>query len=104
MRFLLKSQIVFIFSVFLLTAGMAACNGEVDDQSLVESAKVYIEKNQLREATLELKNALQANPKNAEARYLLGELNIIFGDMASAAKEYRKAQEAGWMKQCHRSG
>ena len=91
MKILLNSRMVLIFSVFLLFA----CS-EVDDKQLVATAKKYIENNQLREASLELKNALQANPKNAEARYLLAGINITIGDMASAAKEFRKAQEAGW--------
>lgn len=91
MKLLLKSHIVFIFSVFLLFA----CGG-VDDKQSVESAKKYIENNQLREASLELKNALQVNPKNAEARYLLARISLVIGDMASAAKEFRKAQESGW--------
>ena len=91
MKIFLNSRIVLILSVFLLFA----CS-EVDDKQLVATAKKYIENNQLREASLELKNALQANLKNAEARYLLGQINITIGDMASAAKEFRKAQEAGW--------
>ena len=91
MKILLNSHIVLILFVFLLFA----CGG-VDDKQSVLTAKNYIENNQLREANLELKNALKANPKNAEARYLLGEINITIGDMASAAKEFRKAQEAGW--------
>jgi putative PEP-CTERM system TPR-repeat lipoprotein len=91
MKILLIGRIVLIFSVFLLFA----CS-DVDDKQLVVMAKKYIENNQLRAANLELKSALQANPKNAEARYLLGQLNTTIGDMASAAKEFRKAQEAGW--------
>jgi putative PEP-CTERM system TPR-repeat lipoprotein len=91
MKILLSSRIVLIVSVFLLFA----C-GEVNDKQSVSTAKKYIENNQIREASLELKNALQANPENAEARYLLGEVNITIGDMASAAKEFRKAQQAGW--------
>ena len=91
MKVLLNSRVVLIFSVFLLFS----C-AEVDDKKLVTVAKKYMENNLLREANLELKNALQANPGNAEARYLLGEINITIGDMASAAKEFRKAQEAGW--------
>ena len=83
---------VLFLSIFLL----AACSGNVDDKQLVQLAKQYIEQNKLREANLELKNALQANVNNAEARYLLGQLNITIGDMASAEKEFRKAQEAGW--------
>ena len=91
MKILLNSRIIVILSVFLLFA----CSG-VDDKQSVLTAKKYIENNQLREASLELKNALQANLKNAEARYLLGEISLTIGDMASAAKEFRKGQEAGW--------
>jgi len=91
MKIILSARFVLILSVLLLFA----CS-EVDDKQSVEMAKEYIESNQLREASLELKNALQANQKNAEARYLLGEINLTIGDMASAAKEFRKAQEAGW--------
>ena len=91
MKILLNNRIVLILSVFLLFA----CGG-VDDKQSVTAAKKYIENNQLREAGLELKNALQANPENAEARYLLGGINLTIGDMASAAKEFRKAKEAGW--------
>lgn len=88
----LISGVVLFFTAFLLVA----CSGEVDDKQLVEQAKQYLEQNKLREANLELKNALKSNLNNAEARYLLGQLNITIGDMASAAKEFRKAQEAGW--------
>ena len=91
MNMLLSSRIVVILSVFLLFA----CGG-VDDKQSVEIAKKYIENNQLREAHLELKNALQANSQNAEARYLLGEINFTIGDMESAEKDFRKAREAGW--------
>lgn len=81
-----------IVSLMLL---VSACGG-VDDQQSVDTAKNYLETNQLREASLELRNALKANPQNAEARYLLGKLNVTFGDMASAVKDFRKARESGW--------
>ena len=82
----------------LLVAASAlfSCSGGVDDQQSVEAAKQYLEKNQLREAGLELKSALQSNAENAEARYLLGQLNLTVGDMEAAAKEFRKATRAGW--------
>ena len=88
----LSRHIVLAFTVFALFA----CSGEIDDQKSVEAAKQYLDKNKLREASLELKTALQNNSDNAEARYLLGQLNIIFGDMSAAAKEFRKAELAGW--------
>ncbi|MBE9568698.1 MAG: PEP-CTERM system TPR-repeat protein PrsT [Proteobacteria bacterium] len=92
MKALLKRYSVVIFTLLLLSA----CGGDVDDAQSVVSAKAYIEKNQLQEAYLELKNALQVNPRNAEARYLLGKVNLTIGDTAFAEKEFRKAEEAGW--------
>ncbi|MDT8281572.1 MAG: PEP-CTERM system TPR-repeat protein PrsT [Gammaproteobacteria bacterium] len=88
----ISSKYCLIFTVFLLSA----CGGDKDDKALVRSAQEYIEKNQLQEAYLELKNALQANPKNAEGRYLLGQMDLAIGDAEFAAKEFRKARETGW--------
>ncbi len=74
---------------------LVSCGG-VDEAQLVSSARSYVEQHKLREASLELKNVLQQNPKNAEARFLLGELNLVFGDMSTAARNFRLAREAGW--------
>lgn len=47
----------------------------------------------LKGATIELKNTLQAAPNNAEARYLLGRIHYANGDYAAAEKELKKARE-----------
>ena len=88
----------FIASTLLVIAAgtFVACASGVSDKELVESAKNYMAEKRVREATIELKNALQANPKNAEARYLLGEVNMQVGDLPSAEKEFRRALEMGW--------
>jgi len=71
----------------------AGCGTGSDPAKLVASAKAYIAKNDPAAATIQLKNALQQAPENGEARYLLGKLLLESGDLVSAEKELRRAQE-----------
>ena len=75
-------------------AGTAACS-QSDPAALVASAKDYIGKREFSAATIQLKNALQEDPRNAEARYLLGLASLESGDLISAEVELGKAQELG---------
>ncbi|HHO59736.1 MAG TPA: PEP-CTERM system TPR-repeat protein PrsT, partial [Thiotrichales bacterium] len=75
---------------------LSACGGSMDEAQMLQQAKSYLQQNQVRNAIIELKNTLQANPENAEARYLLGELNLNAGNMAAAEKEFQRALSAGW--------
>ena len=59
------------------------------------SAKRYLTKNDHQAAVIELKNALQANPKLAEARLLLGVSMLELGDAQGAEVELRRALELG---------
>lgn len=47
-------------------------------------------------AAIELKNALQQAPQNADARFLLGKLHYANNDFLNAEKEFRKALGAGY--------
>ena len=98
MRKLNKSQVrLFSSAIVGVTLFLMSCTDPtVESQTLLETAKAYLSENKPREAALELRNALQANPENAQARYLLGQLNIDFGDTAGAEKEFRRARQAGW--------
>jgi len=73
---------------------LAAC-GE-SPESMVASAKQYIAKNDSNAATIQLKNALQKKPDNAEARFLLGKLYSAQGDYLGAQKELTRALDAGY--------
>ena len=79
-------------SGLLLTLLLAACGGDSPD-SLITSSKAYLAKNDTKAAVIQLKNALQQNPKLAEARFLLGSALLESGDIAGAEVELRKALE-----------
>jgi putative PEP-CTERM system TPR-repeat lipoprotein len=79
-----------------LTAGsMQGCNKVEDPAKLVADAKRYEENGDHKSAIIQLKNALQQNPDNSEARYLLGAIYNKTGDFQSAEKELRKALSLG---------
>jgi len=79
----------------LLSFGLAACSGESSD-TLLDQAKASIAKGDTKAAIIQLKNAVVADEKNAEARYQLGQLYLETGDSASAEKELKRAREAGY--------
>ena len=74
----------------------AGCGMGSDPAKLVASAKDYLAKKDPAAAEIQLKNALQKDPANAEARYLLGTLLIESGDLVSGEKELRRALEHGY--------
>jgi len=69
------------------------------DAQYVERAKVSQKNGNLNESVLDLKSALQKNPNNIEARQLLGEINLRFGNGADAEKELRRAMELGMKRE-----
>lgn len=65
-------------------------------ESMIDSAKSYLAKNDLNAASIQLKNALQDNGNLAEARFLLGQVNLRQGNVAGAVKELQRAAELGY--------
>ncbi|MGX2038826.1 XrtA/PEP-CTERM system TPR-repeat protein PrsT [Methylocaldum sp. MU1018] len=68
---------------------------EATDAEHVAKARAFLDKNDYRAGSIELKSALQKNPDNAEARRLLGEISVASGNGEAAEKELRKAVELG---------
>lgn len=66
-----------------------------DTDGYIESAKKYIKDNNAKGAVIELKNALQQDANNSEARLLLGKIYLERGDVLSAEKELRYAMKTG---------
>jgi putative PEP-CTERM system TPR-repeat lipoprotein len=85
--------------VLALSLGLTltGCNffQETTDIEHVARAKAFLDKNDYRSGSIELKSALQKNPDNAEARRLLGKINLTLGNGDAAEKEFRKAIELG---------
>lgn len=81
------------FARLLLTfavAALGACSGD-SPGDLIGSAKESLAKGDPRSAVIHLKSALQQNPSDGEARYLLGKALLAAGDAPSATLELRKA-------------
>lgn len=74
---------------------LAGCSGE-STQGLMEQAQKAVAANDSKAAVIQLKNVLQKDPKQVEARFLLGKLLLEGGDSAGAAIELQKARELGY--------
>lgn len=85
---IMLSLLAFLFFV--------AC-GKVDfsDTERVSRAKNHQASGDYKASLIELKNALQQNPKNSDARLLLGELYVKVGNGEAAEKELNRAIELG---------
>lgn len=78
----------------ILSIGLAACGGE-SSETLIGQAKVSVARGDTKTAIIQLKNAVAADDKNAEARFQLGKLYLQTHNPASAEKELKRAREAG---------
>lgn len=77
-----------------LALALAGCSGN-SPSAFVASAKTYMAKGEYTSSIIQLKNALRKDPKNAEARYLLGQSELKNGDAGAAEIELRKAADLG---------
>lgn len=80
-----------------LSAALLVGCGETPEEMLA-SARTYLDKNDLNAASIQLKNALQENGNFAEARFLLGKINLEQGDVPGAVKEFQRAFDLGYAR------
>jgi putative PEP-CTERM system TPR-repeat lipoprotein len=78
---------------FVLVGALLAACGQPSPEKLMASAKANLAKGERSTALIELKNVLQENPDNGEARFLLGKASLEQRDFAGAQKELRRALE-----------
>jgi putative PEP-CTERM system TPR-repeat lipoprotein len=82
--------------VSVLSLALLGACGADKPEALVSSAKEYLAKGDSKAAVIQLKNALQQQEKNAEARFLLGQALVNTEAYPDADKELRKALELGY--------
>lgn len=80
----------------LVTPAAVAATGESEASArFMNDAREQIKKGDLNAAVIQLKNAIQRQPDNAEARKLLGEIYLRLGQGPAAEKELRAAIATG---------
>jgi len=65
------------------------------EQERLQRAKNFRDEGKLEASVIELKNALQTNPNNAQARWLLGEIYLDLDRAPDAEKELLQAKQLG---------
>ena len=90
-----RTTVIIIFGTILFMGGVTACGKTQTSETLITEAKQYQQKGDNKAAIIQLKNALQKNPDDVEARFLLGTIYNEIADSQSAEKELRKALSLG---------
>ncbi len=86
-----KRPVRTVLSTLLVSLLLISCSEK--PEALIASAKEYLAKNDNKAAVIQIKNALQADPNQPEARFLLGSALLAGGDAVGAETELRKALE-----------
>lgn len=82
--------------VLLVILGvLAACGPASDPASRIERARQHQANAEYHTSMIELKNALQQEPENVEARIMLGEVSLAMGQAEAAEKEFNRAAGLG---------
>jgi putative PEP-CTERM system TPR-repeat lipoprotein len=79
--------------IALAVLALAACNAGPDE--LLERAQRNLDAGDFRAASIDLKNLLQQEPNDAEARFALGAALLGGGDASGALREFELARKLG---------
>ena len=82
-------------ATWLAFAFVAVGCGRVDPEAELAAARDSFAARRYSEAAIRLNNVVQAQPDNAEARKLRGDLALVTGDYPSAAAELDRARALG---------
>jgi cellulose synthase operon protein C len=82
-----------ILACGVLAAGCNAKDAEAAKREYVRSGDGYVARNQLREAVVEYRNAVQQDARFGEARLKLANVYARLGEPANALREYVRAAD-----------
>lgn len=74
---------------------ISACGQSSDPADYVAKAGRHLEDKAYNEASIELNNALQKDPQNREARWMMAQVSLQLGDGAKAERDANRAIELG---------
>jgi len=78
-----------------LVIGLSACSPSQTADDYINKAMVSLEQSNLEQSRIQLKNAVKSDPKNIQARILLGKVNLNLGNGSGAEKELSRALALG---------
>lgn len=81
--------------ILALALGAGGCGRAPTPQEHIAKANDYFVSGELQSASIELANALQQEPDNVDARWLLARVSLAQGDAARAERDARRAMEQG---------
>ena len=84
-----------VLVIVSLLAALAACGARMTAEERMEAARGELAAGDAPTAIIHLRNVLQQDPSNVDARVLLAEATFRAGDYESAAKEYLRAVDLG---------
>jgi putative PEP-CTERM system TPR-repeat lipoprotein len=84
------------YALTVIVLGVLSGCGEQSSDEYINEAKQYVAQNDPQAAIIALKNAVQVEPKSAQARFELGLLYIQQKQFESAEKELNRALEFGF--------
>jgi len=91
----MKKYITTIIAAFIVL-GLFSCSPKKDNIELISEAKNQFQKEEYSAAIINLKNILKAEPKHAEARFILGDIYFQQDDLANAEESIEKAIKNGY--------
>lgn len=80
---------------FAFIVALSGCGGAMSEAESLSAAKSAYTEKEYSQASIYLKNILQENSQNSQARYLLGEVYLSLGLWVKSEKEFIKAVEFG---------